>query len=130
VSQAVPELLTVLDHLGNPPLAEGLDSAAGRDWLRGIRALASRPAVVAKVSGAVAGDERRGLPFTLAALDAFGPDRLLLGSDHPLTVRNNAEAYQQWAATADAALGLTADERAAVRSGTAIRTYGLKENRA
>lgn len=130
VSQAVPELLIVLDHLGNPPLAEGLDSAAGRDWLRGIRALASQPTVVAKLSGAVAVDTRRGRSFALAALDAFGPYRLLLGSDHPLTVRNNAEAYQQWATTADAGLGLTAGERAAVRLETAIRTYGLKENNA
>ena len=130
VSRAVLELVIVLDHLGNPPLAEGLDSAAGRDWLRGIRTLASTSGVVAKLSGAVAGDERRGRPFVLAALDAFGPDRLLLGSDHPLTVPNNDEAYRQWAATADAALGLTADERAAVRRDTAIRTYGLKENHA
>ena len=130
VSQAVPELVIVLDHLGNPPLAEGLDSTAGRDWLREISALASQPGVVAKLSGAVAGDERRGRPFALAALDAFGPDRLLLGSDHPLTVPNDAELYERWAATADAALGLTADERAAVRRDTAIRTYGLKENHA
>jgi L-fuconolactonase len=126
--RSVPEVVVVLDHLGNPALVEGLDSTAGRDWLRGISTLASEPSVVAKLSGAAAGDERRGRPFALAALDAFGPDRLLLGSDHPLTVPNDAEAYQQWAATAEAELGLTGDERAAVRRDTAIRTYRLKEN--
>jgi len=124
VHQAVPDLTVVLDHLGNPPLADGLASAAGQQWLRGIRALAADPAVVVKLSGKAAGDER-GLGFVLATLDAFGPDRMLLGSDYPLTVSGDAEAYRHWARTADTALGLTGEERAAVRRGTAIRTYGL-----
>jgi L-fuconolactonase len=123
VHRAVPDLTVVLDHLGNPPLADGLASAAGQRWLRGIRALAADPAVVVKLSGQAAGDER-GLGFVLAALDAFGPDRMLLGSDYPLTVPGDAAAYRHWARTADTALGLTGDERAAVRRGTAIRTYG------
>jgi len=124
--RAVPELTLVLDHLGGPPLAAGLDSPAGRAWLRGVRALAESPGVVAKFSGAVAGD-RRGEVFARAALEAFGPDRMLLGSDHPLTVPGDAEAYRRWTSTADAAFGLTGGERAAVRHGTAVRTYRLKE---
>ena len=122
--RAVPDLTVVLDHLGNPPLTDGLASAAGQHWLRGISALATDPAVVVKISGKAAGDER-GLDFVLAVLDAFGPDRMLLGSDYPLTVPGDAAAYRHWARTAGTALGLTGDERAAVRRGTATRTYGL-----
>lgn len=117
----------VLDHLGNPPVDEGLDSVAGKAWLRGIEALASDPTVMVKHSGRAAGDKRRGLPFAVAALNALGPDRMMLGSDHPLTVPADAAAYRRWADTADAGLGLSGDERAAVRRGTALRTYRLGE---
>jgi L-fuconolactonase len=125
VHRVVPGLAVVLDHLGNPPLADGLDSAAGRRWLGGITALAANPSAVVKLSGAVAGDAWTGPLFARAALEVLGPDRMLLGSDQPLTVPGHAEAYRLWASTADAALGLNGDERAAVRSGNAIRTYGL-----
>lgn len=125
--RAAPEALVVLDHLGNPPLEAGLDSAEGRAWLRGVQTLAAGPGVVVKLSGRAAGDERRGRAFALAALDAFGPDRMLLGSDHPLTVGADPARYREWAATADAGLGLSGGERAALRRGTALRTYRLKE---
>jgi L-fuconolactonase len=124
--RSVPEAVLVLDHLGNPPLDEGLDSPAGRAWLRGIESLASEPTVVVKYSGQVACDNRRGLAFARAALAAFGPDRMMLGSDHPLSVPADT-AYAQWAEAADTCLGLGGDERVAVRRRTARRTYQLKE---
>jgi L-fuconolactonase len=126
--RAVPEAVLVLDHLGNPPLAEGLDSAAGRAWREGLAAVAANPAAVAKLSGRVAGDTRHGPGFARAALEAFGPDRMMLGSDHPLTVPADPEAYRRWTDTADARLGLNGAERAAVRRDTALRTYRLKES--
>jgi L-fuconolactonase len=125
--RAVPDSTIVLDHLGNPPLEHGLDSEAGRRWLSGIQALAVVPTVAVKFSGHAAGDERRGLAFARAALDAFGPDRMLLGSDHPLTVPADVHAYRRWAQEAGAGLGLSHDEINAVRYRTAIRTYRLEE---
>jgi len=126
LAREVPEAVIILDHLGNPPLHHGLSSAPGRRWLAGIRALAAEPSVVVKLSGKPAVD-RRGLPFVLAALEAFGARRAMLGSDHPLSVPADKQAYDRWVWSADAALDLNDDERAAVRHGTAIKTYRLKE---
>ncbi|MDX6282399.1 MAG: L-fuconolactonase, partial [Kribbellaceae bacterium] len=76
----------VLDHLGGPP-APGGDTKA---WAAGLRELARRPNVAAKVSGLVSGlaagswrAEDLADRLTIA-LEAFGPDRLLYGSDWPL----------------------------------------------
>ena len=85
---AHPETTFVLDHLGNPPIASrDLD-----DWRRDLAAIAALPNVVAKLSGITLQtkwtdwsiDElREPVEF---ALDAFGPQRVLFGSDWPLVL--------------------------------------------
>jgi len=79
----------VLDHLGKPPVLEGLDSAQGSAWRRGIERLAALPNVFVKCSGmpAEAGDafhEIAGV-FDRIALDAFGADRGMFGGDWPVS---------------------------------------------
>jgi L-fuconolactonase len=81
----IPELRLVLDHLARPPIAEGDLSA----WGRALLPLAERPNVSAKISGlATAADwltwsiDDLRQPVGLA-VDAFGPERLMLGSDWP-----------------------------------------------
>lgn len=86
LADAVPELRIVLDHLGKPDVSD----APSATWLRDLRALAERPHVTCKLSGlpAEAGDgwtPERVTPFLDAALDAFGPDRLLFGGDWPVS---------------------------------------------
>ncbi|MEL7977486.1 amidohydrolase family protein [Isoptericola sp. F-RaC21] len=123
---ALPGTTFVLDHLAKPPIASGSLDA----WRRDLAALAARPNVVAKLSGLVT--EARWDDWTVAdlrpvadhALDVFGPDRLLLGSDWPVCLL--ASGYGRWLAAADELLAaLSADERAAVRGRTAVTTYGL-----
>lgn len=121
---AVPELTLVLDHLGNPPLKAGLDSDDGRAWLVGVRAVARQPAAVLKLSGQ-ATRTQAGQSFVAAALDVFGPDRAMLGSDSPLSVPDDAVSYRDWAETAGAGLGLDAEELEQVRHRTAERVYRL-----
>jgi len=85
---AYPDVSFVLDHLGNPPIVSGdLD-----DWRREIRSIAALPNVVAKLSGITlqtnwndwsVRDLREPVDV---ALDAFGPERLLFGSDWPLVL--------------------------------------------
>lgn len=123
VADRHPDLRLVLDHLGNPPVADDLT-----DWSRGLADLARRPHVGAKISGlATAGrfdrwttdDLRRPVDVALAA---FGADRLMYGSDWPLVrLAGGEERWQQ------AYLELTAAwspaERVAVDRGCAGHTY-------
>jgi L-fuconolactonase len=123
--RALPDLTFVLDHLAKPPVASG----ELEPWATELATLAREPNVVAKLSGLVTeagrpwrvGDLR---PYADTALTAFGPDRLMLGSDWPVCLL--AGTYAEVMAAADSLLDdLTPAERDAVRGGTASRVYGL-----
>ena len=81
-----PRQRLVLDHLGKPDVRGG-----GFDqWQRSIRELAALSHVCCKLSGLVTeADWRKWTPGQLrpyldTALDAFGPDRIMIGSDWPV----------------------------------------------
>ncbi|MBL1102202.1 amidohydrolase family protein [Streptomyces coffeae] len=122
----LPGLRFVLDHAAKPPIAAG-----ERDpWGWQLAALATLPNVVCKLSGLVTeaswGTWRSEqiLPYARHALDAFGPGRVLFGSDWPVCTL--AASYDEVVALAErAALRLTEDERHAVFGGTAAGVYGL-----
>ena len=128
VADRHPDLVLVIDHLAKPPYrADGWES-----WLRQLRAAASRPQVFAKLSGldtAVGDgwtvDEVR--PAIDAALDAFGPDRLLFGSDWPVC-RLVSSYVDVVRAVEHAIRSLSADERRAIMGRTATRVYRLAPN--
>lgn len=116
----------VLDHLGKPDI-RGDEWVA---WGRRLQTLASMPHVVCKLSGLVTEAPWDGWSeATLAgygelALDAFGADRVMFGSDWPVCTL--AASYAQVVGIAEASLaGASAAERAAVFGGTAQRCYGL-----
>lgn len=96
LAAAVPALPIVLDHLGKPAVgtaADPLRPAAA--WLSDLRDLATHPQVSVKLSGlpAEAGDfwsPAQVIPFLDAAAEAFGSDRLLWGSDWPVSAVNGA----------------------------------------
>ncbi|MGX5187376.1 amidohydrolase family protein [Streptomyces avermitilis] len=125
-ARGLPELTFVLDHLGKPPIASG----AHEPWATHVRALAALPNTVCKLSGMVTeagpgtwtADALR--PYADTVLDAFGPGRLMFGSDWPVCTL--AASYGQ---VMDVAHELTAalgsDEREDLFSGTATRVYGL-----
>ncbi|WP_154792537.1 amidohydrolase family protein [Occultella kanbiaonis] len=122
-----PGLTIVLDHLGKPPV--GLDGDYLR-WADQLAEVAARPNVVAKVSGIYRTDTGEAvtteqLTAVLAtALAAFGPDRLMLGSDWPVsTVSGGADATMSvLTSTVDA---LPQQQARALRHDTATRVYGL-----
>jgi L-fuconolactonase len=63
-------------------------------------------------------------PYAEVALDAFGPARLMFGSDWPVCTL--AARYPDvLAAARDLTAGLTQAEREAVFAGTATSVYGL-----
>ncbi|MGW3130378.1 amidohydrolase family protein, partial [Streptomyces sp. NPDC001123] len=86
LAERFPDLPQVLDHAGKPPIADG-DLA---DWGRQVRLLAAHPHVVCKVSGLITeADHDRWTvddirPVWDVLLSAFGPDRLMFGSDWPV----------------------------------------------
>ncbi|MER7690026.1 amidohydrolase family protein [Streptomyces sp. NPDC097610] len=121
-----PGLTFVLDHLGKPPIATG----ALRPWATAVRALAALPNTVCKLSGMVTEADHAkwtvdGLrPYADTVLDAFGPGRLMFGSDWPVCTL--AASYGQVVDAAEELTGgLGAVERAEVFGGTATRVYRL-----
>lgn len=82
----VPTLRAVLDHLSKPPIASGV-----LDPWRGLLAeVAANPLVSCKVSGLVTEanpatwTEADLEPYVVHALETFGADRLMWGSDWPV----------------------------------------------
>ncbi|WP_353062415.1 amidohydrolase family protein [Tunturibacter psychrotolerans] len=100
-----PNQIFVLDHMAKPSIAAG----ALEPWSNQIRELAKREHVYCKVSGLVteaawqtwAADDLR--PYFDLSLEAFGPQRLMAGSDCP--VCTVASSYERWFATGPAAFG-------------------------
>ncbi|MFI6879781.1 amidohydrolase family protein [Streptomyces sp. NPDC050400] len=115
-----PELTFVLDHLGKPPIASG----ALEPWRTDVRALAALPNTHCKLSGLVTeADWKRWTvedlrPYADTVLAAFGPERVLFGSDWPVCTL--AASYEQVLDSARALVG-GADEN--VFAGTARRVY-------
>ena len=82
---ATPGLRAILDHISKPDMTGPVDP----EWLAGIRALAAVPGLHCKISGMVTeagGDwtQDRIRPFVERVAEAFGPDRLVFGSDWPV----------------------------------------------
>ncbi|HCE5431509.1 TPA: amidohydrolase family protein, partial [Legionella pneumophila] len=81
----------VLDHLGKPPVGQGIHSPDGDVWLEEMEALARLPLVSVKLSGlAPEADPSRPLadqviPFLDATLAIFGATRCMAGSDWPVS---------------------------------------------
>ncbi|MFC8358244.1 amidohydrolase family protein [Streptomyces griseorubiginosus] len=122
-AESLPHLTFVLDHLGKPPVAAG----TLEPWASDLRALAALPNTVCKLSGMVTEadpanwtvDDLR--PYADTVLDAFGPDRVMYGSDWP--VCTSAATYDEVLATARELIGPgDADQ---VLAATATRVYGL-----
>lgn len=120
-----PTQLFILDHIAKPKIK----AAEMEPWSRHLREMAKRPNVCCKVSGMVTeADWRAWTPAALrpyfdVALEAFGPGRLMVGSDWPICLL--ACPYQRWIDTLrEWAAPLTAGEREDFFRNTAIRAYG------
>lgn len=123
---ALPDLRFVVDHLAKPPIASGAD----QDWYRRFPELAPFPNVVAKISGLVTEaawatwTAQDLAPYVAAALERFGPYRLMWGSDWPVCLL--AARYAQVLAAARSVLAsLSPAEHQAIFSTNSVRAYGL-----
>jgi L-fuconolactonase len=116
----------VLDHCAKPPIAEGVLEP----WASSIRSLARFQNVTCKLSGLVT--EANWAQWTVAdlkpyvdvVLEAFGPARLMFGSDWPVCLL--AGSYADVAAAAEELTsGMTVTEQAQIFGGTAVSVYKL-----
>ncbi|WP_243791330.1 amidohydrolase [Saccharopolyspora gloriosae] len=120
-----PQLTFVLDHCGKPPVGGDL-----RRWESLVRRLAEHPNVLCKLSGLVTEAAERPpdaatlRPCVEMVLDAFGPSRLMFGSDWP--VCELAAPYREVLRLASELVGgLSQRERMAIFDGTARQAYEL-----
>jgi L-fuconolactonase len=126
VARRHPDLALVIDHLAKPPFRrDGWDG-----WVTGIRAAAEFPSVRAKVSGL---DTAAGVGWTVdelrpaweVALEAFGPDRMMFGSDWP--VCRLVSTYGEVVSAMHALIAeLSPSEQDRILGGTAVDVYGLR----
>jgi L-fuconolactonase len=121
-----PGQVFVVDHIAKPRIKARLLSP----WREHMRELAKRENVYCKVSGmateadwdAWTSDDLR--PYFDIVLSAFGPKRLMFGSDWP--VLTLAGGYKTWMDTFRSFIAeLSADEQDSIRQGTAIAAYRL-----
>ncbi|TCC42867.1 amidohydrolase [Kribbella capetownensis] len=116
LAEAVPDARLVLDHLGNP-------QAADTSWRTGMKALAAAPNVAVKLSGTAHLPPDDLAELVDVALDLFGSDRLMFGSDWPVCTLSagRSEVVRR---TADLLPSATHND---VFRGTAQRTYRPRE---
>jgi L-fuconolactonase len=121
----LPQLTFVVDHISKPVIGEPLEPWAGQ-----LRELAALPNVTCKLSGMVTeapwttwkpADLQ---PYADVVLDAFGPNRVMFGSDWPVCLL--AASYAEVVETAETLTSnLAPTERESIFTTTATRTYNL-----
>lgn len=124
LAAALPGLTVVVDHLGKPP-SPGPEREV---WRQVLAAVAARPNTVAKVSGLQAPGRRFTVaavrPVWDAALELFGPDRLMWGSDWPMTLLTDGYAGT-WRVMSELIGELSPTEQRLLLGETAHRVYHL-----
>lgn len=122
---ACPDVQFVLDHCGNPRIAD----AEWESWTVRMEEIARLPNVVCKVSGILANvdanwtvDQLR--PYVEFVIQTFGWDRVIWGSDH-FVVTLFADLTRWVEATREIISGASPDEQSKLLHGNAERLYGL-----
>ena len=86
VAESCPDLALVIDHLAKPPIARN----AIQEWSQAFKSLDRYSNISCKLSGLVTEanwslwrtDDLR--PYVNVALESFGVDRMMFGSDYPV----------------------------------------------
>lgn len=121
-----PDQPFVLDHIAKPKIK----NAQLNPWQKNIRSLAKRDNVSCKLSGMVTEadpqnwNEQQIQPYLETVLSAFGPQRLMFGSDWPVCLL--ATDYSQWSKLIQNYIApLSGVEQAAIMGENASRIYKL-----
>lgn len=116
----------VLDHIAKPRIRDHAVSP----WRENLRVLAERPNVYCKISGMVTEADYNNwtkedlAPYFDTVVQAFGPQRLMFGSDWPVCLV--ATTYREWFNLVfERIASFSEAERDAILGGTAVRAYRL-----
>ncbi len=124
--QEFPEQKFVLDHIAKPVIAEG----KMEPWGSGVRALAQLPNLCCKLSGMVTEARWQGWKrsdferYLDVVLEAFGPRRLMIGSDWPVCTLA-ADYASAMGIVMDYIGRLSAVEQEGIVGGNCLSFYGL-----
>ncbi len=130
--RAFPQQVFVLDHIAKPHIRDhvGGDRSSFDAWVSGIKAIAAQDNVFCKLSGMVTEADWSGWtastfePYLHTVLEAFGPQRCMMGSDWPVCTLTGS--YDDVTGIVKGATStLAVSERDAILGGTATRAYGL-----
>lgn len=123
-----PNQRFVVDHIAKPVIRR---DAFAAQWRRDLIELGRREHVSCKLSGVVTEvrdetwDDALLAPYFETALEAFGSERLLFGSDWPVCLLR--ADYSHWVRSVENALqSLSRDEQSAIWGDNAERVYGLR----
>lgn len=126
LARRCPDVSFVLDHIGKPGIQHGIHEP----WWGQMRALAKLPNVVCKLSGVIteadhgAWTREQVKPYVAHAIDCFGFDRVMYGSDWP--VSELSHSYPTWVEILDEVIaGASSDEQRKLYRDNAIRIYRL-----
>ncbi len=129
LAEELPELPMVIDHLAKPRIKD----RATDDWIDNFKAASRFPNIYCKLSGMITeADWDHWTPTDLKpyvdiAVEAFGPERCMFGSDWP--VCELAGTYEQVHAALNELLGtLSESEQNSIFGETARRFYRLRED--
>lgn len=125
--EKLPEQHFVIDHLAKPDVKNGTNA---KEWASHMRAIAQNSNVYCKISGLVTEADWSGWKtadfkqYLDLVFEAFGPERLLFGSDWPVCLL--AASYEQVKRIVEEYLtGRTEAEKEKIFGGNAIRFYNL-----
>ena len=128
IMEQVPDLMAVIDHIAKPDIKE----REIEPWLSLMREVASIDGMRCKVSGMTTEADMNSwtqddiTPYVQHVLGMFGADRLMFGSDWPVSTQ--ATTYDRWADTVRGILAnLPSEQSDFVFGETAIRFYDLRD---
>ena len=126
LARELPELPMVIDHLAKPVIKDG----ATEGWIDNFKAAADCPNLYCKLSGMATEADWENWkpsdfrPYVDVALESFGPQRCMFGSDWPVCLL--AGSYQQiHGALLECIDGRSDSERAKVMGETAASFYSV-----
>lgn len=131
LAQQAPQTRIVIDHLGKPPIRGG----GWEPWASLMRRCGKCPNVLVKLSGLMTAADPATwtvgdlVPYVDHAIEQFGPERVMWGSDWPVSLQGGDYVTVRRSVEACIA-SLDDDGKDFVEGVTALRAYGLEmENR-